>query len=95
MKDKKPSFRKPFKPSSPYAAKPIKFFEQNKDELTELLGKVLNVSEIGYEFKDDTLILKGLLDSEEAITFTHPNSAKAFLDGYLLGYDHGFGDGRK
>ncbi len=67
--------------------------DQNKENLTHKLQEVLDVTEISWEFTDEGLIIKGIPNSEKEIIIGHPRSAIAFLDAYIIGYDHGFSDG--
>jgi len=60
--------------------------------ITNILGRINHLTEIDWKFTNDTLVVNGI--EKDSITFTHPKSAKAFLDAYLIGYDHGYSDGR-
>ena len=69
----------------------VAFDERSQDTITEILRKVNAVTEISWEFTESRLVVDGL--SDMPITFTHFNSARAGLELYLEGYDHGYGDG--
>lgn len=77
----------------------IRFPDDVKDKLESLFLKVSNLLEhdsfpdLGYEVTDGEFILTGL--EKENIVFSHPNSARAFLDALMIGYDAGFGAGRR
>ena len=73
--------------------KRVAFDDQSVRNLTAKLDQIAQVSNIQWEFRGDELIVTGLDD--EPVTFGHWKSATAFIDGYLMGYNHGFGDGRR
>lgn len=58
------------------------------EELTGKLKAVQHLEDVGWEFNsDDTLTVTGL--NGQALTFTHPVNAHAYLDGFLAGYNLG------
>ena len=73
----------------------VEWTDRDKDDLTAKLREVLNFTEIEWEFTDEGLRIEGLPYGNEVITISHPRSARAMLDGYLWGYDAGYGDGNK
>jgi hypothetical protein len=70
------------------------FAERAKDEIISKLNTISQFMKLEYEFTEDEG-LRLSIEEEETIYFSHPNSAMAYLDGFLLGYDFGFGDGRE
>jgi hypothetical protein len=74
--------------------KRVVYDERTRANLQGILDRVAMITEIQYTFTDFELVVTGL-DPAESITFTNWRAAKAGLELYLLGYDHGFGDGRK
>lgn len=70
------------------------FNDKDVEKLTEVLNRIDQVTEIGWKFDDEGLAISGLKPEGE-VFIGHPRAARAFLDAYLLGYDHGFKDGRE
>lgn len=69
-----------------------RFTERDIVELKKALSDINQVTPISYEFNEDGLTVTGL--ANEPITYTHRKSARAGIDGFMIGYDLGFKCGR-
>ncbi len=68
------------------------FTDSDVTEVLDLLKAVNEITEIGWEFKEHGLVVTGLDEGVSEVTLSHPRSARAYLDAYLLGYNHGRSD---
>ena len=70
------------------------FDDRAVEEIIDRIDRVGHVVSIHYEFNaTDGLRLD--IEREGAAYFSNPRTAMAYLDAFLLGYDFGFGDGRR
>ena len=69
------------------------FTERDVEVLKEKLNVVRELTDIDWEMREDCIIIKDLVD--EVITLTSAKSARAFLDAYCLGYQHGQDDAQE
>jgi hypothetical protein len=72
------------------------FNERTQQRITEQLSRLSQVIQFSWELTEEELTIRDL-DNEEPfnlIVFTHRAPAEAFLDAYLLGYNHGYGHAR-
>lgn len=78
------------------ATKKVNVFpEADIEAIQKNLGRINNIIAISWKFVPGRLEVTGILDDDELLTFTHSKSALAYLDGFLEGYNLGFGDGRE
>ncbi len=77
-----------------YTREQTSFQDRFIRELEETLLTMQEFADIRWEFIEGdgamTLEVSGLAD--QPLTFTHSKSARAYLDGYLAGYDQGRND---
>lgn len=80
--DKKSEPRKPY------------FSDLDIVRIKDKMGLVEQFTRVSYEFSEEGLRIT--VDGVEGdFTFTHPASARAFLDAFMEGYNMGYGDGRE
>lgn len=66
----------------------------SKEDITRLTAKLQELNDVlnlSWEFFDNELVVHGF--NEKEIVFTHPKSARAYLDGFTEGYNLGYRDG--
>ena len=73
----------------------ILFEERDIDRIEIILTQICNVVDISWEFFNSEVRVDGLLENDESLVLGHPRSAVAFLEGFMEGYNLGFGDGRE
>ncbi len=72
------------------------FSDDDINEITELLKAVDQITQISWEFEERRgLVVSGLDTDVGDVVLSHPRSARAYLDAYLLGYYHGKSDGKE
>ena len=70
----------------------VRFTANDVEELSAKLDAISKLTDISWEFTDDELTVSGL--DIDPIKFASRYSARAGLDLYLLGHQHGFEDGK-